>query len=89
MGEHHIIDVRADTPLVPTSLSLDASAAIEDACPISCDVEETAVWITFGSANRALNLMLTDQALLNLARMANKAVHAMLRARGISDPDMD
>jgi hypothetical protein len=33
--EHHavdVIDVRADTLMAPTSLSLETSAAIEDAC---------------------------------------------------------
>jgi MFS family permease len=55
----------------------------------NCQVEDTAVWITFGSANRALNLMFTDQALINLARVANKAVRAMLHARDILAPDTD
>jgi hypothetical protein len=83
------IEVRTDTVLVPTSLSLEASAAIEDACPIECDVQDTTVWICFGNENQALKLMFSDQALINLARVVNKGVHAMLLTRDILAPDMD
>jgi hypothetical protein len=84
-----IIDVRADTVLVPTSFSLDTTACVEDGCPIECDVEDTSISLRFGNENRALCLVLTDQALLNLTRVANKAVRAMLHARDILTPDTD
>jgi hypothetical protein len=72
MAEPQTIDVRADTVLVPTSISLETTASVEDGCPIDCDVEDTAIWLRFGNENRALSLMLSDQALINLARVANK-----------------
>jgi hypothetical protein len=62
---------------------------LKTAAPIECDVEDTAIWLRFGNENRALSLMLTDQALINLARVANKAVRAMLHARDILTPDTD
>jgi hypothetical protein len=89
MGERQIIDVRTDVLLAPASLSIDATAQVADDCPMSCDVTNKVTWLTLGSDERALNVGLTDQALMNLARVVNKAVHAMLRARGIPSPKTD
>jgi hypothetical protein len=60
----------------PTSLSVEGLFYVDDACPMRFDVVAEDTYLEFGAANLALSLMCSDQALINLARLANKAVRA-------------
>jgi hypothetical protein len=71
----------------PTSLGLDGSAAIEDACPMTHSVADTGTYITIGDTNTNLNLLMTDHALLHLTRVAHQASREMLGARHQPVPD--
>jgi len=69
------------TLYAPTRLSWEAGLFLEDACPMSYDIEDTQTWIVLGDTNSALNLQLTDRALVNLATLTNAAAQAMLHDR--------
>ena len=70
------------TRYTPTLVSVEAGAFIEDACPMSYDIEDSQTWIVLGDTNTVVNLQLSDRALINLATMTNRAAHALLHERG-------
>lgn len=82
--------VRAAGP-VPSQVSVEAGAFIEDACPVSYEVEPAMTWIVLGGPHTTVNLQLSDRALINLATMTNRAARALLRERGkiVRDADGD
>lgn len=84
--ERRSIDVTG-TLYAPTSISLDGSAFIADACPMYFETTEEDTSIMLGDTNTTLHLLFSDQALINLTRLANRAVCAMLRTRGIPVPE--
>ncbi|HEX5406119.1 MAG TPA: hypothetical protein VFX16_27910 [Pseudonocardiaceae bacterium] len=63
-------------------VGLDASAAIEDGCPMEYAVEKEGRYLSLGAANAGVGLLFTDQALLDFANMAMRAGRTMLRLRG-------
>jgi hypothetical protein len=84
--EHRNIDDQG-TMYAPTSLSVEGLFYVDDACPMRFDVVAEDTYLEFGAANLALSLMCSDQALINLARLANKAVRKMVHTRGMPLPD--
>jgi hypothetical protein len=88
--EHRNIDEQG-TMYVPTSLSVEGLFYVDDACPMRYDVVNEDTYLEFGAANLALSLMCSDQALIDIAHLANGAVRAMLHARGMpaTDPVID
>jgi hypothetical protein len=71
----------------PTALSVEGLFYLNDACPMRYHVVAEDTYLEFGAPNLALSLMCSDQALINIARLANSAVRAMLRARGMPATD--
>lgn len=78
---------RQGTLCVPASLGLDASAAVEDDCPMAHSVEDEGTHITLGERDMSLGLLFTDQALLNMTRLSQQASREMLRRRKQPAPD--
>jgi hypothetical protein len=68
-------------------VTVRASALVDDFGAMFYEVDECSVSIYFGMGNDdSIQVGFTDQSLLNLARLVNRAVCAMLRARGIPIP---
>jgi hypothetical protein len=84
--EHRTIDEQG-TMYAPTSLSVEGRFYLDDACPMRYDVVTEDTYLEFGAAHLELSLMCSDQALINLARLANKAVRKMVHKRGMPLPD--
>ncbi|SRR6266702_2110483 len=76
------------TMYAPTSLSMENSVYIADACPMRYELDKEDTYLIFGDTNLELSLMVSDMALVNLVRMATKAVRAMIHARGNPVPDL-
>jgi hypothetical protein len=84
--EHRTIDEHG-TLYAPTALSVEGRFYLADACPMRYDVVEEDTYLEFGAAHLELSLLCSDQALINLARLANKAVREMVHRRGMPIPD--
>ncbi|HEX5407764.1 MAG TPA: hypothetical protein VFX16_36310 [Pseudonocardiaceae bacterium] len=74
------------TMYAPTTLGLDASAAIADGCPMEFAVEKEGTFLSLGGANAGVGLLFTDQALLDFTKLAMRASRKMLRVRGEPTP---
>jgi hypothetical protein len=69
----------------PVTVSM--SALVDDLCSMRYAVHPEGVSIYFGAGNDdSIHVGFTDQSVINLARLVNQAVCAMLRARGIPVP---
>src|SRR6266702_3031725 len=71
--EHKHFDEQG-TMYAPTSLSVEGCYYLADACPMRYDVVTEDTYLKLGAPHLELSLMCSDQALINLARLANKAV---------------
>lgn len=74
-------DHDVDTLYKPIFLGLDASAAVEDGCPMAHEVTSEGIHITLGHRDCSLGLLFTDQALLNMTRLLQTASREMLYDR--------
>ncbi|HEX5116284.1 MAG TPA: hypothetical protein VFW65_13900 [Pseudonocardiaceae bacterium] len=69
----------------PVTVSM--SALVDDVCSMRYAVNPEGVSVYFGAGNDdSIHIGFTDQSVMNLARLVNQAVCAMLRARGIPVP---
>jgi hypothetical protein len=84
--EHRTIDDQG-TLYAPTALAVQGLFYLNDACPMRYDVAVEDTYLEFGAAHLELSLLCSDQALINLARLANKAVRTMVHRRGMPLPD--
>jgi hypothetical protein len=77
-------------PEVPTNkpqVTVQTSALVDDLGAMTYQVYDESVSIFFGRGNDdSIHIGFTDQSLLNLAQLVNRAVCAMLQARGIPIP---
>jgi hypothetical protein len=76
-----------DTMYVPTSLGVDASATIEDHCPMQYSVDGAGNFINLGAGNTGMALTFTDQSLLDFTKITMQASREMLRNSGQPAPD--
>jgi hypothetical protein len=85
--EHKHFDEQQGMMYAPTSLSVEGCYYLADACPMRYNVVTEDTYLEFGAPHLELSLMCSDQALVNLARLANKAVREMVHKRGMPLPD--
>lgn len=67
-------------------VTVQTSALVDDFGAMSYEIYDVSVSLFFGNKDDNIHVAFTDQSLLNLARLVNQAVCAMLRARGIPVP---
>ncbi len=72
----------------PTSLSMENSVYIADACPMHYELSAEDTYLVFGDTNLELSLMVSDRALVEIVRMAIRALDAMVNARGNPVPNV-
>jgi hypothetical protein len=76
------------TMYAPTSLSMVNSVYIVDTCPMRYEQAPEDTYLVFGDTNLELSLMVSDKALLNLVRMATRALREVVHTRGHPEPDL-
>jgi hypothetical protein len=76
------------TMYAPTSLSMVSSVYIVDACPMDYVLDKEDTYLVFGDTNLELSLLVSDKALVNLVRMATRALREVVHARGHPEPDL-
>ncbi|HYS34147.1 MAG TPA: hypothetical protein VEO01_00725, partial [Pseudonocardiaceae bacterium] len=76
------------TMYAPTSLSMENSVYIADACPMHYELSAEDTYLVFGDTNLELSLMVSDRALVEIVRMAIRALDAMVNARGNPVPNV-
>jgi hypothetical protein len=84
-----IAEGRIKPEAVDTSpqVTVQTSALVDDFGVMWYEVYDENVSIYFGAGNDDdIHVSFTDQSLMNLAKLVNQAVCAMLRARGIPVP---
>ncbi|HYS35327.1 MAG TPA: hypothetical protein VEO01_06765 [Pseudonocardiaceae bacterium] len=74
------------TMYAPTSLSMVSSVYIVDTCPMRYEVDKEDTYLVFGDTNLELSLLVSDEALLNLVRLATRALREVIHARGNPNP---
>lgn len=82
-------EIRPETAGDRAQVTVQTSALVDDFGAMYYEVNDDAVEIYFGlndSNDDSIHVAFTDQAVMNLARLVNQAVCAMLRARGIPIP---
>lgn len=80
--------IEPDGAVKTPQVTVQTSALVDDFGAMFYEVDEESTSIYFGRGNDDnIHVGFTDQSLLNLARLANEATCAMLRARGIPVPD--
>lgn len=78
--------IKPDAVVDGPQVTVQTSALVDDFCPMYYEVYADNISFFFGANDDNIHIGFTDQSLLNLARLANQAVCAMLRARGIPVP---
>jgi hypothetical protein len=76
------------TMYAPTSLSMVSSFYIVEACPMSYERTAEDTWLVFGDTNLELSLLISDKALVNVVRVATRALREVIRTRGHPEPDL-
>jgi hypothetical protein len=79
--------IKPDVIVAQEQVTVQTSALVDDFAAMSYAIYIESTSIYFGRENGAnLHVSFTDQSLLNLARLVNQAVCAMLQARGVPVP---
>jgi hypothetical protein len=82
-------EIRPETAGARPQVTVQTSAFVDDFGAMYYEVNDDATVFYFGlndSNDDSIHVALTDQAVMNLARLVNQAVCAMLRTRGIPIP---
>jgi hypothetical protein len=80
-------EITPEVAVDAAQVTVSMSALVDDLCSLRYVVQPDGVSIYFGEGNDdSIHIAFTDQSITNLARLANQAVCAMLRARGIPVP---
>ncbi|HEX5119576.1 MAG TPA: hypothetical protein VFW65_30675 [Pseudonocardiaceae bacterium] len=61
----------------PTAIGLDASANIDDDCPVRYEIGDERTFVVFGDANTGLSVQFSDRALIDFMRVGNNAVREL------------